>query len=424
MSLSFELACAILLRKKRHKFKDSPLFSAFIGITLSIVPLVLVLEVSDGMISGIMNRYIETFYSHVMLRFYREPSELDNFKKRIREIPNAQTVYFERNGAALLIVGKSRVAVQVRSLEKAAFEQDQGLRKYLDVNSGKIALSPGSILLASDVAFKLQVQVGDEVALLTGAQFGKQLRPRTEKFLVRGIVGTGYQELDRLWVFIPYQDAQSFFHYTNSQLLLHIKTDDAFHFEQLKEVSHQVQKIISPGLAQVRSWYSQASELQQSYQFTKSILVYIMYLIVAVGTINIASSMVMLVLENSSEIAIMKTFGAGKALILNIYIWVAILVSCLAVFCGIVAGFLICYFINEIIAGINVLLHMVLYRSSQNLDLLDKSYYLEHIPIQIEILPIVIMVAIVLLFTFFCSMIPALKAAKMYPLDILQKNRS
>ncbi len=440
--LSLELASAILLRKKHRKFRDSPLFAAFIGITLSIIPLVLVLEVSDGMISGIMNRYIETFYSHVMLRFYRFPGDekLTRLEQKIEKLPGVRLSYPEQNGAALMLAGTARSAVQLRALSERAFAEDEGLRKYLRLVSGSLDFSPGSILLASDVAFKLQVQAGDEVALLTGARFGSgpkgKLRPKIQKFTVRGVLSTGYQELDRLWAFISYADAQDFFHSSNSQLLLHIKIDDAFDFKLLQQVMDRIQDLVSPALARTHSWYSQASELQQSYQFTKSILVYIMYLIVAVGTINIASSMVLLVLENSSEIAIMKAFGANKALIRNIYIWVALLVSCIAIFWGTLLGALLSYFINEIIALMNGLLRWltgILQAPEQagqgaakatELNLLDKSYYLEYIPIRLRVLPLLLMGAFVLLMTFVCSIIPALKAANMVPLSILRQNRS
>ncbi|MEM9424426.1 MAG: FtsX-like permease family protein [Spirochaetota bacterium] len=425
MGLSWELACAILLRKKRHRFRDSPLFAAFIGITLSIIPLVLVLEVSDGMISGIMNRYIETFYSHVMLRFYNSPEE--GLKEKVLALDRVHTAYNERSGAALLLAGQSRAAVQVRALEAPALESDEGLRKYLNVVSGALELTSGSILLAGDVALKLQVGVGDEVALLTGAKFGGMLRPKTRKFVVSGIVSTGYQELDRLWTFIAYRDAKEFFHSSTSQSLLHIKIDNAFDFEQLNQVMLQVQNLLGPNQARLQSWYSQVSEMQQSHQFSKSILVYIMYLIVAVGTVNIASSMVMLVLENSSEIAIMKTFGASKSLIRNTYIWVALLVGFIAIFYGTVFGAFISYFINEIIFVGNRLLDTIaglFSLSERSWNLLDKSYYLEHIPVRIQVWPLVIMGAFVLLLTFLFSIIPALKAANMLPLSILRQNRS
>ena len=479
-ALSLELAAIILLRKKRRKFRDTPLFGAFIGITLSIIPLVLVLQVSEGMIFGIMNRYIETLYSHVMLRFYTEIKEqkIENLQAQIAALPGVQTSYNERSGTALLLArgaaqalgatqalgaapakGK-KSAVQVRALESHAFTQDTGLQKYLTpIDPADLPtpqplrrVRPGTILLASDVAFRLQIEIGDEVALLTGARFGpnsqgtlpsqgtfplqganlsNQLRPKAQKFVVAGILSTGYQELDRLWAFISYSDAQKFFHRSNSELLLHIKLDDPFDLAKLEQSTRKIESLAaealeSPVLSQVSSWYSQAADLRQSYQFTKSIMVYIMYLIVAVGAMNIAASMILLVLENSAEIAIMKTFGASRTLIGATYIWVAILVGSFAIFCGVGVGVLLCIFINEIIAGVNAMLEFSsgIFRLADPWPkLFDKSYYLEQIPVQIQAVPLVAMGGIVLLLTFLCSIIPALKAANMLPLSILHHNR-
>lgn len=468
-ALSLELAATILLRKKRRKFKDTPLFGAFIGITLSIIPLVLVLQVSDSMIFGIMNRYIETLYSHVMLRFYTEieAQKIENLKAQIAALPEVQTSYNEWSGTALLLAAAApatlakgakgassaapavlaapaRSAVQVRALESHAFTEDAGLQKYLaPLSSSDLPapqplrrVRPGTILLASDVASRLQIAIGDEVALLTGAQFGpnteqqvRALRPKAKKFTVAGILSTGYQELDRLWAFISYADAQKFFHRSNSQLLLHIKLGNPFDLAALEQSTRKIESLAAqvlggPMLFQVSSWYSQAADLRQSYQFTKSIMVYIMYLIVAVGAINIAASMILLVLENSAEIAIMKTFGAGRALIGTAYIWVAILTGGLAIFCGGGLGVLLSVFINEMIAAVNAMLEFASgIFAGASAKLFDKSYYLERIPVQIQALPLVTMAGIVLLLTFLCSIVPALKAANMLPLSVLHHNR-
>ena len=449
LALSIELAAIILLRNKRRKFKDTPLFGAFIGITLSIIPLVLVLEVSDSMIFGIMNRYIETLYSHIMLRFYAESDlqKKENLKTEIDRLPGVRTSYYERSGTALLLAKTARSAVQVRALENRAFAEDTGLTKYLSLTSGgslnsdslnSDSLRPGTILLASDVAFRLQIEPGDEVALVTGARFQQgitgfsgrgRLHPKAEKFVVAGILSTGYQELDRLWAFISYPDAQKFFHRSNSELLLHVKLDNPFDLAALEQSTRQIETLAakvlgSPMFSHLSSWYSQAADLRQSYQFTKSIMIYIMYLIVAVGTINIAASMILLILENSAEIAIMKTFGASRTLIGTTYIWVAVLVGCIAIFFGTGLGVLFSFFINEIIAAANALLESIgsIFASSSP-KLFDKSYYLEQIPVQIQALPLLAMAGFVLLLTFVCSIIPALKAASMLPLSILHHNR-
>ena len=158
-----------------------------------------------------------------------------------------------------------------------------------------------------------------------------------------------------------------------------MKLDNPFDLAALEQSTRQIETLAakvlgSPMFSHLSSWYSQAADLRQSYQFTKSIMIYIMYLIVAVGTINIAASMILLILENSAEIAIMKTFGRKPHPDWHhIYMGRGVGRLHCDIF-GTGLGVLFSFFINEIIAAANALLESIgsIFASSSP-KLFDKS---------------------------------------------------
>lgn len=431
LPLAIELAWAILWKKPRKRLRDKPLFSAFIGVTLSVIPLVLVIQVSDAMISGILNRHLETLSGHLQVQFYQleEQSHLQSYIEELRSIKGVKNLHIEHSGVGLALNKGRRNALQVRGLPPDIFSTDKSFPEYLKLISGSFSLGPHEIVLADDLARQLQVEVGDSISLLTAAKFGKseQLRPKLRSYTLTGIISTGYQELDRLWAFVSLEEARSFFHSSNSQMTLYIKVDKPYDFPQLEQIRSEVSQFFPIGQASVHSWPKLLEGLKQTFDFSKSVLLYIMYLIVAVGAINISSAMITLTLENSQDTAIMKVMGAAPRLIFQIYLCVALLISVIAIFLGFSIGLVFSLYINQLINFLNLLasfLASVFAGHSTQIDILNKSFYLENIPVVIQVMPLVYAAIIVCLLILASAIIPALRAAKLLPLEILRQGRN
>ena len=124
--------------------------------------------------------------------------------------------------------GKTGVAV--RAVEPTIRVEDEGFRRYIEVREGAFDLSSDrSVVLGEAIAARLNVHPGDSVKLLTGKVFpGGRYIPRVTPLTVTGIVSSGYQEMDRLWVFIAYEAGDRILSGETSRTLLGVKTADPY----------------------------------------------------------------------------------------------------------------------------------------------------------------------------------------------------
>ena len=192
---SLAIARRFLFGGRRIRAFSRRVRGGVIGVGLGLVPLVVVLQVADGMIAGITARYLETGSYHIqgVARRAFTPDELDAIVARARAVAGVAVAAPERQGVGLASAADRRTAVTIRAVAPDLFDLDAGLRRYIEVRSGAWDLTtPQSIVLGEQVARRLGVAVGDEVRILTARTLASgRLLPRTSGFVVRGIVSSG-----------------------------------------------------------------------------------------------------------------------------------------------------------------------------------------------------------------------------------------
>ena len=188
---------------------------AAIAVALSVIPLIVVIEVSDGMIEGITRRFIELETGHIQVIPLEEQSvdDLIEVSRKIQELPDvlyASPVY---RGTALAYSEKARTGIQLKALPPDILEKDQGFNRYLELISGKFDLDNLSgIMLSKEIANQLDVEVGGSIKILTAktTSTGRVIL-RPEKFDVTGIFSTGYYEVDAMSGYISLKKRRAAF---------------------------------------------------------------------------------------------------------------------------------------------------------------------------------------------------------------------
>jgi len=418
-----------------HKKKSSrPLLGAILGIALSLIPLIVVIHISDGMIEGITGRYVETLTYHLQIFSNASPSDQD-YQTLSQDIESLQGVthsVVERQGYGMIYSEYTHTGITLRAVEEELYLEDEEFIKYMEVIEGSFDLRPDrAVVIGEEVANKLQVHVGDDVKVLTGKIFpnGKYV-PRITPFQVTGIVSSGYQELDRLWVFIPLDKGLRMMSDDSSETLIGIKTDDPY--GDLYGVISQIGGIAdSKHSWRAYTWQNLNSTQQKSFQTTKMLLQIIMALLVVVAVMNVASSMIMLVMENSFEIGILKCIGADPGGIRMIYRFIGLTAGVLGTLLGLVLGIVISASLNEIISGtewlVNHFLGLIQGIFTGEMDpgsfqLLNSAYYLHDIPITIHWGTLGIVALVTILLSWLASAFPAAKAGRIRPLQVIRKH--
>lgn len=398
---------------------------AVAGIALSLIPIVVTLIVADGMIRGITDRYIELGTGHLQVYNYGDSEDLDGIIDGLKRVDGITGNWKERQSLGILVGPKGKSGVSIRAVEPG-FWEDEGSKKYLEVIEGSAVLeSDREILLGSALAEELGIELGIEnkknVRLMTARVTANgSTIPRITPLTVKGIVSSGYRELDSTWCIMTYSMGNQILPSEMSNNHLIIKIDQPY--EDSENVRGELLSTLGP-----RHWVYTWKELQRSqyssYESTRQILIFIMALIVMVAAVNVSSATSMLALERQRDIAVLKAFGTSPQSISGIFLSASFLTGVFGSIFGISLGLFIGRFINEIIRGLEWFLGRIssLFGGGE-VTILDPGYYLEAIPVIIDWKA----VAAIGFFTILCSVIaswiPARKAGKTSPTELLRKN--
>lgn len=421
-------------RKKTESNARRSLYGAIAGIAVSIIPLTLVLVVSDGMIEGITRRLVELSSSHIRIQdYYRksaisdDPAEFSRFAKSL-VTGSVTAAYPEREGIGLVIGKTGRSGGTIRAVENTFFSPDNPAMELLELKEGERSLqNPHSAVLGAKLADDLGLKPGDTFRLLTmrTGRGGRSI-PRFTRFTLAGTVSSGYQELDALWVFIPYLTGTSILAPESSRSFINIQT--ASPFTDIERPRIELLGKIPEGF-RVYTWKDLNRSQFHAFTTTRTLLVFIMFLILFVAAVNISSALVMLVMERRKEIAILKSVGGRPETVTFAFLIAGFFTG----FCGILAGLptaVACaVHINEILSFLETAINAAasfFYAFAGNaghekIRLLDPAFYLERIPVTIRFTELFMVASGTLVLSVLVSLFPAIRAGRERPLDTLRK---
>ncbi len=417
---------------------------AMICICVSLIPLVAVLVISNGMINGITGRMIGLSTQHLSVYLSRKSpyaKDYDSFcllSDRLAKIQGIEGVYPEVQGNVLVAGKKSRTGAQIRAVESSIFSKNESFQSLLEVEEGIAEFeSLKSAVIGKYISEKLNLHPGDSISVISMnlTDTGKVV-PKVTSFTISGVVSCGYQELDALWVFIPLEAGFSAIPSSSSQFMCNLVTKDPFDETLLLKNKINVQNELlgergSPIKgAYVYSWNEINQSQFENFSSTKSLLILIVILIVLVACVNISSAIIMIVMERRKEIAILKSMGASSHGITVAFLLTGFACGLGGVMTGIPLGLLASVNINRIITFVEKMLNFIVKTSylvinkgstSGEIHLLDPAYYLQEIPIVIPFSDLYIIGVMTLLLSLVVSIVPSVKAGKEKPISILKK---
>ena len=417
------IAGRLFLHTRRGRYQSRPLFGAALGIALSLIPLVMVDHVADAMIDGIIARYRETSSYHFQMSS-RGVLERDLWESRAENIALEKGVlsaWVERQGFGLARASGQREGLTLRALPENAFWQDPSFARYIQFDEGEWNLSGSGILLGREAARRLNVAKGDELLVLTVRNMpsGRSI-PRVSRFSVRGVFTSGYQDLDRSWAFISSDMGWQILSEESSRTFIGGKLPDP----RMAEQSLITLKKSLGNRWFVQSWFDLNRYLLGNLESTRTLLLFIMALIILVAVFNVMTSLIMLTLERRREIGILKCTGSSSADIAAAFVLAAALSAIFGTLFGLGGGLVVSVFINQVIAGIESVLAFFtgLFRNIPSSKLLNEGYYLQEIPIIIRWRATAIIGGATILLSIMAAWIPAFRASRNRPLDVLRKH--
>ena len=433
LSYSFAFAKSLIFPKAEKKsVARKSLFGAMLCIGLSIVPLIVVISVTNGMIEGMTERIIGLSSSHIQAFVapglnVKTADAFTEYAEENAKVRGVKNIYPQVEISALAAGKDSRTGIEIRAVQNDIFERNESFKNLFEICDGEIESFASQTkedktplaIIGKKMSEDMEIHVGDTFRIITTRSLGEKIIPRLSSFKVGAIVSSGYQELDQFWVFIPLEAAYRRLSMESAAYNIMIETDDAFSPELVR-----IQKKISEKFgryANVYRWDQIHTAEFENFSSTKVMLVFVMMLIVLVATVNISSAIVMLVMERQKEIAILKSIGAKPSGITLAFLLASLASGAGGLVFGLPVGILLTIFSNQLINGLERLVNVFSsLAGGGEVHLMDPAYYLSEIPIDIPVNQIILIVVSVLFLSLVVSYLPSRKAGKEKPLDILR----
>lgn len=411
MSYEFFIGFRYLKAKRKQTFISLITFISIGGITLGVMALIIVIAVMSGFGEDLRDKILGT-YSHIIVNVYGKEG-IKDYPSLIEEINKEEHV----SGAApfifnqVMLTYKGRVSgVVIRGIDPELERTATDLEKY--IIKGKMGFNDKleEIIIGKELAEHLHVSLGHKINVVSPA--GKMtpigMTPRIKRFRVSGIFDSGMYEYDSSLAFISIKAGQKFFRMGENVTGIEVKVDNIY---LAREVAEKLQERLGFPYY-TRDWMQMNKNLFSALKMEKIAMFIILTLIILVAAFNIVSTLIMVVMEKSRDIAILKSMGATNWSILKIFSIDGLIIGIIGTVLGVIGGFLVVPYLNEIVEFVERLFSINIFPSD--------VYYLDKLPAKINYLDAALIVGAAIFISFIATLYPAWRASKLDPVEALR----
>lgn len=384
---------------------------SMLGIAVAVAALIVVLSVVNGFERELQNRLL-AMTAHASIE--KADGRLADWRAWVGQaeehIDVAAAAPFV-TGQGLLLLGDRLSGVQVSGVEPRLESRVSGVGDAMkDGDFSSLQAGDFNIVLGNELADALRASIGDKVTLTLaeGIVTPAGVVPRTKRFTVSGIYRIGMYEFDRRVVFVNLEDAQRMFRTGDDVTGIRLSVTDIY---QAPQVVRKV-ALDSGGGVLVSDWTRRHVNFFRSIQITKSILFVILLMVVAVAAFNIVSTLVMVVKDKQSDIAILRTVGATPSAILRIFITQGSVIGVLGTVGGIALGMLLALNLETIVAFMEAAFGIKF--------LAADVYFISDLPADLRTGDVLQVAAIALALALLSTLYPAWRGARTLPAEALR----
>lgn len=384
---------------------------SMLGIAIAVTVLIVVLSVVNGFERELQERLLAmTAHANIeglegRIDDWQLIADAAGDNNRVR----ATAPYV--NGQALLVFGRRLSGVQLRGIDPVSEDNVSGIGAT--VREGSLdSLEAGDfrIVIGSELAKVLQVGVGDKVTvtLAQGIVTPAGVVPRTKRFTVSGIYRVGMFEYDRRLAFVNISDARRLYRMGDAVTGVRLAVTDIFAAPEIvREVARATGQVLLVG-----DWTRRHVNFFRSIQITKSILFVILLLVVAVAAFNIVSTLVMVVRDKQTDIAILRTIGARPGSILKIFVTQGSVIGVIGTAAGVLFGILLALNLENLVGSLESLFGIKF--------LAADVYFISDLPSELRLGDVAIIAAIALLLSLASTVYPSWLGSRTAPAEALR----
>ncbi len=410
MSFEFFIGGRYLRAKQKQAFISLISYLSIAGVAVGVMALIVVIAVMAGFEADLKTRILGGQANVILMRYSGPFEEYPEVMRRVEAVPGvAASTPFIYSQVMLRTAANTTGAV-LRGIDPATIGGVlKTLANVMVPEAGAVAAAeaggagmPG-IVLGRELAKNLGVVQGDVVHLISprGMLAPTGHVPAMKAFRVSGYFESGMYEFDQTFAYIHLHDAQRLLRMGDAVTGLEVRVHDIY---EARAVADSIVSQLGSSYY-ARDWMQMNRNLFKALKLERRVMFIILTLIVLVAAFNIASSLIMMVMGKTKDIAILKAMGATDRSIRKIFVFNGMVIGTIGTGLGLLLGVVMCsllrrYNIHELTG--------------------DIYYFTTQLPVKMEVLDVVCIVAAALVICFFATLYPARQAAKLNPVEAIR----
>ncbi len=404
MSYEYFVAKRYLTAKRKQAFISVITFISILGITIGVMALVIAIALITGFQGDVQDKILGST-SHILIRDYSEAGmrdyrQLISQVKDVEEVVNASPVVLE--GVYIIGALKSQGAM-LRGLD---FEIEKETSPWLqDLSMGHLPdpeAKRDGILLGRDLSFAIGATVGDKLTILTSSPRLSPLGPlpKMRQFIVTGIFHTGLYDFDSATALVSVEAAQRAFDLENTVNLIQVRIEN---IHRAPKIAEKIKEFIPPQ-AYAITWMELNKALFSALKLEKQLMFLTITLIVLVAALNIIATLILMVMEKTRDIGILKAMGSTSRSIRKIFFLQGAMIGVIGTAVGTALGLLWCWLANTF----------------ELIKVPQEIYVIAFVPFRIKPLDLLMIIGITLLISLLSTLFPSHRASKVDPVEALK----
>jgi lipoprotein-releasing system permease protein len=405
-ALEKEITFRYLKTRKKDGFLNIISIFSFIGISLGVAVLIIVMSVMNGFRAELINKIVG-FNAHVTVKPYEKSINLKKLNDKNLKIISKELI-LSNSGEAIVISKDYTKGIVLRGYNSKDFSKLDIVKKGNLIGESN-QLSRNSISIGKELSFNLSLSVGDRVSIMSpvGIETIIGSLPKQETFTITSIFDSGMADFDANIAFINLDTLENFFGLEKKNRNLEIYLNNPTNIDKIKI---HIQKIFDNEF--VYTWADMNSSLFSALKVERNVMFIILSLIIIVAAFNIISGLTILVKNKTKDIAILKSIGVLNKSITKIFFLVGVIIGTSATFFGIFLGVIFSIYIENFREFLSNTFNISLFP--------EEIYFLSTMPSEINPTSIFIISMCSIFITIIVSIFPAIKASKLDPVQGLK----
>ena len=405
-TLEKEITFRFLKARKKDGFLNVISIFSFIGISLGVAVLIIVMSVMNGFRSELINKIVG-FNAHITVQPYGETIIIDKISNNNLNLISKNLI-LSNSSEAIIIREQNSKGILLRGYLENDFSKLELINNQNFVGQNKI-LNRNFISIGKELSYNLDLEIGDNITIMSSSGVETIIGnlPKQKTFTIISVFDSGLADFDNNVIFVNLEILEEFSNLNKKDRNLEIYLKNPQKIETQKIL---VQNIFPNDF--VSTWADMNKSLFSALKVERNVMFIILSLIIIVAAFNIISGLTILVKNKTKDIAILKSIGVLNNSIIKIFFLVGVIIGTSATLFGVFIGVMFSIYVENIREFISNTFDLTLFP--------EEIYFLSTMPSEINISSLFLISICSILITILVSIFPAIKAAKLDPIKSLK----